>query len=193
MMHAPVFHGVAIAMHFFLLKAECADSGPGNLQHEVPDFGEVVALFKDSIALMDIDRDNILDCLTARRIQYDPKEWSATYLWNVAGSSGERIHFPVYLSAGDTPDTFNITTSIKPGHFFTGHAYYFDHKTCTVINMPHIGDQCTLWVTKESKDSIPDECIEQFAKICGNGITLHDEDICKNVDKAAFPDSPYDA
>uniref|UniRef100_G3MQ60 Lipocalin/cytosolic fatty-acid binding domain-containing protein n=1 Tax=Amblyomma maculatum TaxID=34609 RepID=G3MQ60_AMBMU len=160
MMHTVICISVVSVMLVCAMAGEKIDRGPYEQQREIPSFAEVVALFRDSIALMDIDNDSILDCLTARRIQYDPDVWSATYLWNVAASNGERLHFPVYITAADTPDKFIISTSIK----------------------------CTLWVTKERKDTIPHECMEQFEKNCGNGYNLHDRDTCKDVDTTAFPD-----
>uniref|UniRef100_A0A023G9C4 Putative lipocalin-5 1 n=1 Tax=Amblyomma triste TaxID=251400 RepID=A0A023G9C4_AMBTT len=193
MMRTVICISVVSVMLVCAMAGEKIDRGPHEQQREIPSIAEVVALFRDSIALMDIDNDSILDCLTARRIQYDPDVWSATYLWNVAASNGERLHFPVYLTAADTPDNFNISTSIKPGQFFIGHTYYFDGESCVVISMPHLGNQCTLWVTKERKDSIPDECMEQFEKNCGNGNNLHDRDTCKDVDTTAFPDSTDNA
>ncbi|KAH7946659.1 hypothetical protein HPB52_003093 [Rhipicephalus sanguineus] len=59
---------------------------------------------------------------------------------------------------------------------------YTDYKTCAVLEMPHFGDQCTLWVNEGVQDSIPEKCLEQFGDICGNGVTHHDAEMCKDVD-----------
>uniref|UniRef100_G3MSM5 Lipocalin/cytosolic fatty-acid binding domain-containing protein n=1 Tax=Amblyomma maculatum TaxID=34609 RepID=G3MSM5_AMBMU len=146
-------------------------------------FPQAVALLKDAIALMDVDNDGTLDCLTATRTQYDPDGWSATYMWNVVGSNGERFQVPLYFTPADTPDDFTLTTPIKPGQSFVGHMYYSDQESCVIIDMPLVGYQCALWITKERRDSVPQECFSQYAKICGNGTNIQVKETCKDVER----------
>uniref|UniRef100_A0A023FU50 Putative lipocalin-5 1 n=1 Tax=Amblyomma cajennense TaxID=34607 RepID=A0A023FU50_AMBCJ len=164
--------------------------GPHKLQRDVADISEIVAFFGDSVAVMDIDNDDVLDCLTTIKTQYDPEGWSATYLWSVQGSTGERFQFPLHLWPKDKPDYFNFNSSTRPGEVLVGHSDYFDHESCVIAEMPAVGDQCTLWVTRERKDSIPDHCLQNFEDICGTGVDLHTKTICKDVDKSAFSKTP---
>ncbi|XP_077486173.1 uncharacterized protein LOC144097304 [Amblyomma americanum] len=181
MMHTLRAVSMAGAIFCVTLAATETRRGPQALHRDVADMGDIVAFFGDAVAVMDIDNDDVLDCLTTKRTQYDPEGWSATYLWSLQGATGERINFPVHLWATDKPDVFLFNSSTRPGEVLVGHSDYFDNESCVILEMSTIGDQCTLWVSKEHKDSIPDHCLENFKDICGSGVDLQTKTICKDA------------
>ncbi|XP_065301914.1 uncharacterized protein [Dermacentor albipictus] len=173
-----------VAQIFILFCKTEASRGPNKLQRETPNSFKIFDIYDNAIAVMDIDGDAILDCLSARREDYDPVAKSVTYVWSIAAPDGSgRKYVPFHFTEGDTPDTVQFTITAD-GDDDTGTAkfVYTDYKNCAILEVPHFGDQCTLWVTEDVQDSIPEHCLEQFADICGNGISVHDADKCKGVD-----------
>ncbi|XP_077486620.1 uncharacterized protein LOC144097888 [Amblyomma americanum] len=145
---------------------------------------EIFQAFTHPIAIMDIDNDSILGCLSARRAALDPKTKTATYVWSLAGSDGKtRSHVPFYHMPGDTPDASLYTVGSKDGPVEVGYFRYTDYKNCAILELPHFGDQCTLWVSEEARDSVPDKCLEQYADICGEGVPIFDKKTCRDADK----------
>uniref|UniRef100_A0A131Z1L6 Lipocalin n=1 Tax=Rhipicephalus appendiculatus TaxID=34631 RepID=A0A131Z1L6_RHIAP len=157
--------------------------GPSKLQRETPDTFKVFDGFEHAIAITDIDNDSILDCLSAYRTAYDPEAHTATYVWSLASPDGNksRQHASLHFKAGDTPDTVKFTVgsddTVEVARF-----RFTDYKTCAVVELPHFGDQCTLWVNDGVQDHIPEKCLDQFADICGNGVSHYDAEMCMDVE-----------
>uniref|UniRef100_A0A023G965 Putative lipocalin-5 1 n=1 Tax=Amblyomma triste TaxID=251400 RepID=A0A023G965_AMBTT len=163
-----------------MMSAGAGPSDPANLQREPPDMMRIFEAFPNATAIMDIDNDSILDCLTARRTEMDPENKTATYMWSLQGSDGKtRIHVPVYHMAGNTPDMTLYIFGSKNNTPEVGYFRYTDYKNCVIFELPHFGHQCTLWVSEAARDSIPDYCLKQHANICGAGITIY-KDTCKD-------------
>uniref|UniRef100_G3MQN9 Lipocalin/cytosolic fatty-acid binding domain-containing protein n=1 Tax=Amblyomma maculatum TaxID=34609 RepID=G3MQN9_AMBMU len=169
---------------FLLSLAGAVSRGPNKLQREVPDTFKIFEAFPHPVGVMDIDNDTILDCLSARRAEMDPEAQTATYVWSLAGSEGKtRAHVPVYHMPGDSPDATRYSVGSKDGPVEVGYFRYTDYKDCAILELPHFGDQCTLWVSEEVRDSIPAECLEQYADICGEGAPIYDKEMCEDADK----------
>ncbi|KAH6929129.1 hypothetical protein HPB50_023839 [Hyalomma asiaticum] len=67
------------------------------------------------------------------------------------------------------------------GPVASGRFRYTDYKDCAILEMPHYGDQCTLWVSEAVRDSIPEVCVEQYNDICGEGAPIYDQEMCKDA------------
>ncbi|KAL1445220.1 hypothetical protein MTO96_029282 [Rhipicephalus appendiculatus] len=135
-----------------------------------PASGRIFDLYDKAIAVMDIDNDTILDCLWARRENYDPEHKSVVFVWSTAVTM-------------EVEDTVKYTVDIDGGEKSGVARYpYTDYESCTIMEVSNFGDECTLWVTDRVKDAVPEHCMIQFADICGNGVSLHDADKCLDVD-----------
>ncbi|KAK8780851.1 hypothetical protein V5799_017809 [Amblyomma americanum] len=44
-----------------------------------------------------------------------------------------------------------------------------------------VNSECTLWVLSKYKDSVPQECLDKHAELCGKGVTLYEKDHCKET------------
>ncbi|XP_077539305.1 uncharacterized protein LOC144151994 [Haemaphysalis longicornis] len=156
--------------------------GPNQLQREVPDVSKIFADFVHPIGARDTNRDELLQCLSAQRTHYDSESSNATYVWSLNKDGGKkRVRVSLHHTLGDTPGTTYYTvgpsTDVEVGRF-----HYTDYKNCAVLEMHHFGDQCTLWVTKDVLDSIPEECLKQYNDICGSdSVSLYSKNKCKNA------------
>ncbi|KAL1468620.1 hypothetical protein MTO96_041368, partial [Rhipicephalus appendiculatus] len=70
---------------------------------------------------------------------------------------------PFHFTEGDSPDTVKFTVD-SDGDASSGVARfpYTDYENCTIMEVPHFGNECTLWVTDHVKDAVPKYCLEQF-------------------------------
>lgn len=172
---------VGIKLLLLIFVAE-ASRGPNKLQRDVPDSFKIFQAFAYPIAVLDTDNDSILECLSARRAEIDPETQTATYVWSIAGDDGKgRKYVPFYHWPGDTPDVTRFSVGSKNGPVGSGRFLYTDYKDCAILEMPHYGDQCTLWVSEAVRDSIPEGCIEQYNDICGDGAPIYDQEMCKDA------------
>ncbi|XP_077539727.1 uncharacterized protein LOC144152335 [Haemaphysalis longicornis] len=157
--------------------------GPNKLEREVPDAAKIFAALDHPIGARDTDLDVILRCLSAQRTYFDPESSNATYVWSLKQVIGNgRDYATLHHMLGDTPDRTNYTvgssTKVEVGIF-----HYTDYANCAVLEMHHFGNQCTLWVTKDVLDAIPEECLRQHEDICGyNTVSLYSTNECKNSD-----------
>ncbi|KAK8782415.1 hypothetical protein V5799_016241 [Amblyomma americanum] len=146
---------LAILATLLLAATTEAARGPNVLQRSVPDAFQIFANFPYGVAIMDIDNDTILDCLTAKRKDYDPEAKTVTYIWSLnSGEGNNRFHTAFHHTAGATPDATNFT----------------------------VGKECVLFVSRERENDVPLSCLEQFSDICGEAISLRDKHICVDDD-----------
>ncbi|KAK8765244.1 hypothetical protein V5799_032146 [Amblyomma americanum] len=54
---------------------------------------------------------------------------------------------------------------------------YTDYKICGVLETHFFGYQCTLFVVRESKESVASSCLEAHAELCGEDVSLYDKDL----------------
>uniref|UniRef100_A0A131YRI9 Lipocalin n=1 Tax=Rhipicephalus appendiculatus TaxID=34631 RepID=A0A131YRI9_RHIAP len=159
-----------------------ASRGPNKLQRDVPDSFKIFQAFENPIGMIDTNNDSVLECLSARRAEIDPDTQTATYVWSLVGDDGKgRKYIPFYHSPGSTPDETRFSIGSKNRPRATGHFLYTDYKNCAILELPYHGDQCTLWVSKAARDSIPDVCMEHYADVCGDGAPIYDKEMCKDA------------
>lgn len=168
----------------YFIGAALGARGPKELQRDVPDGFKAIAAFENPIAIADTDNDSILECLSAHRQDFNSEAKTVTYVWSLGGENGsERQLIPVHITEGDTPDTIRFTVGPNNTTSYVGRFHYTDYKDCAVLEMPLLGDQCTLWVQDFVKDLIPDECVIQYNDICGDGYPIYAQDMCKDAYK----------
>ncbi|XP_077488707.1 uncharacterized protein LOC144099353 isoform X1 [Amblyomma americanum] len=143
----------------------------------------VFANFPYGVAITDIDNDNILDCLTAKRKDFDPEAKTVTYVWSLNGGEGNnRYHVAFHHTAGATPDATNFTVGKDSDNVEVAHFLYSDNKDCAIVDVPHFGDECVLFVSQEKENDVPEICLEHFADICGDAIAVRDRHRCVDDD-----------
>ncbi|XP_077488708.1 uncharacterized protein LOC144099353 isoform X2 [Amblyomma americanum] len=174
---------VAFLAIFLLVTTTEAARGPNVLERDVPDAFQVFANFPYGVAITDIDNDNILDCLTAKRKDFDPEAKTVTYVWSLNGGEGNnRYHVAFHHTAGATPDATNFTVGKDSDNVEVAHFLYSDNKDCAIVDVPHFGDECVLFVSQEKENDVPEICLEHFADICGDAIAVRDRHRCVDDD-----------
>uniref|UniRef100_A0A023GD09 Putative lipocalin-2 1 n=1 Tax=Amblyomma triste TaxID=251400 RepID=A0A023GD09_AMBTT len=170
---------LAFLAAFFLVATTEAAKGPNVLQRDIPDAFQIFASFPYGVAITDIDNDEILDCLTAKRKDFDPEAKTVTYVWSLNGGEGnKRKHVAFHHTAGATPDATNFTVGKDSDKVEVAHFRYTDYKDCAIVEVPHFGDECVLFVSQEKENDVPASCMEQFSDICGEAISLRDKHVC---------------
>ncbi|XP_077486138.1 uncharacterized protein LOC144097270 isoform X1 [Amblyomma americanum] len=181
------FHGLPLLALGVLQLCIAANLELGSRRYNQPESARSVgpnlfALFKDAVAVRDVNRDPKFKCLTATRIDLDANHSSATYRWSLNIVGVEKVKHPVVHWSSDTIP--NILTGIVNSDI-THPDYcvvlYSDSKACLVWEMHYFGHQCTLWVLSKYKDTVPQECLDKHAELCGKGVTLYDNDHCKET------------
>ncbi|XP_075550492.1 uncharacterized protein LOC142584219 [Dermacentor variabilis] len=158
-----------------------ASPGPNQLERETPDAIKMFSGLPYVVAARDVNRDPFFKCLTATRTNFDAEEPSATYLWSLnAAQSGEKEYIPFHFTATDRPDILNLVVDSDTSHPDLARFQYTDYASCGVMETHYFGYQCTLWVSDETKDSISQECLQQYADICGESVSLYDKEMCAN-------------
>ncbi|XP_050028183.3 uncharacterized protein [Dermacentor andersoni] len=171
---------VLAAVAIVLLSKSDAGKGPNVLQRDVPDAFKVFAAFPYAVAISDADNDTIFECMTTMRKDFDPEAKTVTYVWSINNGPGKRKHVGFHHTAGATPDATNFTVGRHSNKVEVAYIIWSDYKDCAITEVPHFGDQCTLWVSKEVEDLVPLYCLEQFHDVCGVVVPLHDSDLCED-------------
>ncbi|XP_077512459.1 uncharacterized protein LOC144123516 [Amblyomma americanum] len=154
------------------------------LKHDIPSAFKSFENFPSAVAFYDLDKDGDLECLTAERTEFKEDPLSATYIFSFKGLKGHEkrdIIFRVY--PGTTPDTNVFTMNDDNDHRLTNHFIYSDYKNCAVMEFPFDNRQeCTLWVSPEVKDGVPQSCIDQYHEYCGDGVMAYNKETCAQLD-----------
>ncbi|XP_075551166.1 uncharacterized protein LOC142584788 [Dermacentor variabilis] len=151
--------------------------GPLKLDHKVYDGADIIKListFDYVVAISDADNDTIFECMSAKRLEYDPAVLSATYLW-VFPSTGLQV--PIFIQPGGPVGTvqFTIPQDETPKEAIV---YYSNYENCVVISVELYGNQCILWTNTAVKDNVPQDCIDHFVDTCGVIVPKHSRDLC---------------
>ncbi|KAK8758299.1 hypothetical protein V5799_004068 [Amblyomma americanum] len=64
-----------------------------------------------------------------------------------------------------------------------GRFHYTDYKGCVIEELEYHGHQCILWARREFKDSLPQECIDQFVDTCGVVVPKHSTVQCDDSEE----------
>ncbi|XP_077515169.1 uncharacterized protein LOC144125557 isoform X2 [Amblyomma americanum] len=154
------------------------------LKHGVADAFKIFRDFDYGVGILDIDQDGKLDCVTARRTEFDKNGPSATYVWILPGPNGkEKKNVTLHIRAGSAPNKPVFTVGDGGAPEQAANFIYADYKTCSVFELPFDGVQeCMLWTSKESKDDVPQHCVEQFEDNCDLKNAAYDKDTCSQFE-----------
>ncbi|XP_077533440.1 uncharacterized protein LOC144145642 [Haemaphysalis longicornis] len=175
-----MMQGLVVLLAFVAFSQVGAGPGPNKLQRDVPDAFKAFETIEYGVAISDIDNDQRLECLTVMRKDLDPEAKTVTYIWSInQGPEQKRKHYGFHYTQGDSPDTAKFTVG-KNNTVEVKRVRYSDYKNCVITESSHFVEECTLWVTKDVVDQVPQNCIEQFADICGEAVNLRSSNICED-------------
>ncbi|XP_037280840.2 uncharacterized protein LOC119174131 isoform X2 [Rhipicephalus microplus] len=120
-------------------------------RHEAPDAFKILGMGPFWVALRDVNQDPKLKCLTATRIDLDPKVPSATFQWSFSGDQNTpRKNATLRFTKGTSIDTTKLL----------------------------VDNECTLWVRNTMKHTVSKKCFKKHATLCANGVSLYDKATC---------------
>uniref|UniRef100_A0A131Z0R5 Lipocalin n=1 Tax=Rhipicephalus appendiculatus TaxID=34631 RepID=A0A131Z0R5_RHIAP len=161
--------------------------GTAQETNDVPDSFKIFETFPFAVAISDADNDTVYECLTAKRMWLEPEEKKGEYIWFLKGNLDNRKRtVSFYVFEGPSPDTFLFTVGSDEALSSEAKFHYTDYKNCAVLDLPYNGRQCMLWSTEESKDSLPQECLDEFVKHCGVAMPLYGKDLCSEDEVAEW-------
>ncbi|XP_037510178.1 uncharacterized protein LOC119386959 [Rhipicephalus sanguineus] len=154
------------------------------LSQDVLDTFKIFEMHEYGIAMLDVDQDGDLDCLTARRTEFHKDPPSATYVWMLGGLNGkEKKEIIFHFKPGPTPDQAIFTMDGTDGTEQLLKTVYTDYAACALLQLPYGGrEECMLWVTNESKNEVPQTCVDQFRQHCDVEVVAYDEDTCSQLE-----------
>nr|XP_037280840.1 uncharacterized protein LOC119174131 isoform X2 [Rhipicephalus microplus] len=120
-------------------------------RHEAPDAFKILGMDPFLVALRDVNQDPKLKCLTATRIDFDPKVPSPTFQWSFSGDQNTpRKNATLRFTKGTSIDTTKLL----------------------------VDNECTLWVRNTMKHTVSKKCFKKHATLCANGVSLYDKATC---------------
>ncbi|XP_077560760.1 uncharacterized protein LOC144175577 [Haemaphysalis longicornis] len=159
--------------------------GKRQLQHDVADAFKIIDNFPYSIAIFNEDQDGDLDCLTTRRVEYDPEAPSATYIWFLKGLNGhEKKHLVIHLEPGASLNEAVYTDDDPNSPERILNFIYTDYDNCTIFEIPYEGRlECMLWVVEGIQDNVPQHCIDYYDDICDVSVknNAYDGETCSGL------------
>ncbi|KAH7946973.1 hypothetical protein HPB52_006453 [Rhipicephalus sanguineus] len=158
----------------FVVSKLGAPGGPLKYPREEFDVKKVFSAFDDLVSISDADNDTIFECLYAKRTEFNPETYDTTYVWFFP-SQGTEVAF--YAYPGSEPGLVQFTFPEDPTPKDVN-VYYTDYENCLVVDVEYHGHQCTLWVVRQLKDSVPKNCIDHFVDTCGVIVPAHSRDLC---------------
>ncbi|XP_077554430.1 uncharacterized protein LOC144169246 isoform X1 [Haemaphysalis longicornis] len=138
------------------------------LPRDVIDSFKVLEKHTYGLAIYDQDLDGDLDCLVAKRTELDTNAHTTTFLFEFGRPGSPQRHSQKWnFKAGETLDQLVTTVDDDEDHSFISRFSYSDYATCGVFEAPFNGRQeCILFTTKEVKDDVSQDCMDQFQDIC---------------------------
>uniref|UniRef100_A0A131XKD0 Putative lipocalin-5 1 n=1 Tax=Hyalomma excavatum TaxID=257692 RepID=A0A131XKD0_9ACAR len=173
-----MYHFSLTALFIFCNAAEIlanlpAPAGPRKLYHDAADSFKVFQSFPHAVAIEDTDNNTMFHCWTAERTTIDSDARTATYVGHFPAVGRTRT-FRV-KAVKDVPRfTFTLDDDLAPKE---GAFYYTDYENCVVEGLEYHGHQCVLWVKKELKNSVPQNCLDYYADICGVGFPEYSREL----------------
>ncbi|XP_077491729.1 uncharacterized protein LOC144102299 [Amblyomma americanum] len=163
-----------VGLGVFLLAVHLAGA---EKVHGAADAFHVFESFPFALAIFDADLDGDLDCVSAKRTQYDKDARTATYVWMLKGNSPKNVTY--HIKRGPTFDTSTYTIDDDYEHEYNAHFYFSDYKSCVIFGMPYKDrEECTLFVSRDVKDNVPKICEEKFVENCDLKVIAYDKDTC---------------
>ncbi|XP_077539509.1 uncharacterized protein LOC144152165 isoform X2 [Haemaphysalis longicornis] len=133
-------------------------------------FPNTTAIYAVTATLGDAD----LHCVVAELTQYDSAKGTAAYTWHMK-NGGTLVQ---NIKKGNTPYEVKVITSTDPFNEWTAIYPYTDNKICFVLKAEDVEGVCGLWASNDYVTQVSTECIEEFQKICGEGVLLYDKNNC---------------
>uniref|UniRef100_A0A023GDM8 Putative lipocalin-2 1 n=1 Tax=Amblyomma triste TaxID=251400 RepID=A0A023GDM8_AMBTT len=178
------FPTALLGIPLFLLVPSVTQCGAQDqLKQDVVDAFKIFENLDNAVAMLDVDLDGDLDCLVAKRTEFDKNGPSATYVWILSGLNGEeKNNITFHLKPGPSPDKPAFTLGNGGGPEQIANFVFADYQSCAVIQLPYGGGQeCMLWVTNETKDNYPQYCVDQYEDNCGGQKIAYDENTCSQL------------
>uniref|UniRef100_A0A023G983 Putative lipocalin-5 1 n=1 Tax=Amblyomma triste TaxID=251400 RepID=A0A023G983_AMBTT len=161
-------------------KHLCLAEPKHQLPHETIDMRKVFDNFLHAIAIIDIDKDGDLDCLSTVRTDFDSSVPRATYVWILPGVNGrEPRNITFEVLPKETPDHFYFTDKDGDGSPENGFFIYSDYKDCALVYL-YERQECMMWSSREMKENVPQACMDQFEDNCEGAYKSYDEDTCRS-------------
>uniref|UniRef100_A0A6M2CJR1 Putative lipocalin-5 1 n=1 Tax=Rhipicephalus microplus TaxID=6941 RepID=A0A6M2CJR1_RHIMP len=142
---------------------------------------DALSVMNNAVAIYSTLDSPLEHCFSAELTALRPEDQLATYVFQLQTPLGY-IQMP--------PFCVNLTTSAS-GEFlfgpcgdlfpdFPANVLYFNGENCIIASVVLFGArQCMMGVTKEFKDSVPEECTQQFDQHCGpKRYTLYSKEEC---------------
>uniref|UniRef100_A0A131Z222 Lipocalin n=1 Tax=Rhipicephalus appendiculatus TaxID=34631 RepID=A0A131Z222_RHIAP len=158
----------------FVVSRLGAPGGPLKFPREEFDVTKVFSWIEDLVSIADSDNDTILECLYAKRTEFNPETYETTITWFFP-SQGTELPFYVYPGSGPGMVEFTSPGDPTPKEAIV---YYTDYNNCLVADVEFHGHQCSLWVVRQLKDAVPQDCIDHFVDTCGVIVPEHSRDLC---------------
>lgn len=166
---------------FVYLALVRASTEKDDVKTESADAFEILAAVPFAMAIKDTNTNPLFKCLTAKRVQYDARGPSATYEWSLnAGDGKPRTHATFHFTPGDSLETNTVVINSDVNTNQTVRYPYTDYRTCGIMEVNYEGHHCSLWV-KNATAPVPEECHQQFTKVCGEGVSLYDKETCGKI------------
>ncbi|XP_077486324.1 uncharacterized protein LOC144097479 [Amblyomma americanum] len=148
-------------------------------QQENPDAFQVLALLPQVVAISDFDNDGDFECLTGELTQMDMKKKEATYVLKFKGHHGtQKRNVAFHITPGPTTNSFAYIPNNDPSYTQVIAFPYTNQKNCVIAQGVYYQDKCVLFVSKQTVDDVPKECVDHFASICGVAVPMYGEDFC---------------
>ncbi|XP_077562172.1 uncharacterized protein LOC144178301 [Haemaphysalis longicornis] len=108
-------------------------------------------------------------CVTANYGEVDYKDLATNFTWHYNGAGGSPETKCFYNKVDATSrNIFYISPCDHPQERETAELLFSDGKSCFVGKFPpNTGDQCLLWTTPDTKDSVSERCEQAFTDHCG--------------------------
>ncbi|XP_077538973.1 uncharacterized protein LOC144151728 [Haemaphysalis longicornis] len=176
-----------VILAIFVHQALVASAGPRELSQDVPDSFKIFEKFPRAISITDTNNDTIFECLTVNRLFLDQKTMTTAYVWHFKGHhNNPKKALALFAEKGTTPEKFFYMETSDDSPKEEGEFYYTDYDSCAVMYMPYHGGQCILWSAPAKQDSLPQECMDQFAKACGIGVPTYSKDLCDDEELGLY-------
>ncbi|KAH6938104.1 hypothetical protein HPB50_006781 [Hyalomma asiaticum] len=172
--------GLALLLVMILAPTtSLARGGPRKLRRATPDAFEIFSRFPNVVAISDWNDDAFFECLSGKRIDFDPDTRETTYIFMYKGHRGaERANVAYHISQAPSQNHFFYYLDNDTEKKRNATLHYTDYTTCNIIQGAYHGDQCMLFVTKQAADNVTEDCIEQYNDICGASFSLYSRDLC---------------
>uniref|UniRef100_A0A131YQH6 Lipocalin n=1 Tax=Rhipicephalus appendiculatus TaxID=34631 RepID=A0A131YQH6_RHIAP len=148
-------------------------------QGDTPNAFKIFTSIPDAVAISDTNADGIFECASAKLTDTKDNPEEATYEMTLMdGANADKKPVTFHITPGETLDRIQFYAGDNADVKEVGQFLYSNYKSCSIIKGEYEGNRCLLFVKKELKDDVPQECVEKFGELCGVAVSVHDRDLC---------------